>query len=115
LTTIVGDTSTAAATIENVIDQSKNLLNAYGASISASTGAAGSKTWTVTDAEKGAVLSVGMEFYQYLKTSGASAMSVNVSGLGYSSSTSTGGGMGRVQEVAKGLANQLAGRSFLRT
>jgi len=111
LTHIVGDTSMAATTAEEIIDQGINEINIYllkhGHQISNMTGTAGSKSWTGTSEEQGAILAVAMEYYQYYKTSGASAMSVNVSGLGYSSSTSTGGGTGRIHEVAEKFADKL--------
>ena len=111
LTGLVGDTTMAAADAERIIMQAINELNLhlyrYDLVINQMTGTAGTRSWTGTNHEEGAIISVAMEYYQYYKTSGSSATSVNVSGLGYSSSTSTGGGMGRIHEVAEKQAEKL--------
>jgi len=107
LKSLVNDTTMAASSAEEIIDQSINELDTFGLALTNMTGVAGTKTLTVTSAEKGAILALAMEYYQYYRSSGSSATSVNVSGLGYSTNTSTGGSMGRIHEVAEKLAQQL--------
>ena len=107
LTTLVQDTTIADANAEEIIDQAINILNTYGADITNMTGTAGSKTWNGESKEKGAILSLAMEIYQYYKTSGSSSESSSISGLSYSVSSATGGSLGRIHEVAKSLAEQL--------
>ena len=111
LTDLVGDTTMAAAKAERIIMQAINELNLhlyrYDHVINQMTGTAGTRSWTGTNHEEGAIISVAMEYYQYYRSSGSSASSWNISGMGASTSTATGGSMGRIHEVAEKQAEKL--------
>lgn len=103
---VVADIS--AADTENLIDQAIDKLNLYGLgafTISNLTGAAGSKTVTVTSQERGAIMEVASSIY-YLQYKEPSGMSI--SSLSQSPPTTA-----PVDEVAKRNAKALASRTHV--
>ena len=80
--------------LESLIDGAIDLLNVYllkySKSIGNMTGAAGSKTVTVTSAEKGAIIMIACSLYSRdYKTSGSQSESVSLGQASSSSSSST--------------------------
>jgi len=117
LTTLTGsdtfftniDSTYTATKWEADIDQAIDTLNVYGKpygiEIPNMTGTAGSKTVNVTSAEAGAIRAVASAIYAQSKQSGSQS---NAFGIGaISGSSSSGTGMGSVENVAKEMAEYL--------
>jgi hypothetical protein len=97
--------------LENLIDGAVDLLNVYlrhyGLEIANMTGTAGTKTLTVTSAERGAVLMVACALYSRdYKAAGSQSESVSLGPASSSSSFST--AQASTEILAKELADQLA-------
>ncbi len=101
------DSSYTATKWEAAIDQAINELNTYGKTLDLPnmTGAAGSKTLSVTSAEAGAIQAVAVAIYSQIKQSGSQSSSFGVGGL--SMSSSSGQGSGAVENLAKDMAEYL--------
>ena len=93
--------------LENLIDGAIDLLNVYllkyGKSIGNMTGTAGSKTVTVTSAEKGAIIMVACSLYSRdYKTSGSQSESSSLGPASYSMSAAS------TSNASELLASELA-------
>ena len=107
-----------AEDIEYVMDLAIDRLNIYGADLDNMTGDAGSKTVTLTSAQRGAVFTVSRFIYnlflKYTSSGGGSSSSVSLMGISKSQSTTLSTNP-EVMDLAKECANQIKGRSFKRT
>ena len=96
---------------ESIIDQAIDKINGYGypynVQVSNMTGAAGSKVWNGTSAEKGFIVSVAVALYsKEYKSAGASSSSYGIGGINSSQSASA-GGAGEIETLAKDAAERL--------
>jgi hypothetical protein len=110
------DSAFTATKWEACIDQAIDKINGYARTtlMSNMTGAAGSKTVTVTSMQAGFVRSIAIAIYANTKNAGASSKSQNLGQIGESSSSSTGGTSDNPDEIAKEAAYNLTSRSFRR-
>lgn len=104
--------------LEAMIDGAIDRLNRYGTSISNMSGTAGSKTVSLTSAQRGAVLEVASAIYSISKSSGSSSTSLSIGGLSTSESSAQGNTIfeSMVKEAARQLLLEDAeyGTAFLR-
>ena len=117
MTTITGadtfftniDSSFTATKWEACIDQAIDKINGYARDdiLPNMTGAAGSKTVSVTSGQAGFIRDLAVAIYANTKSAGASSSSYGLGGLSESSSASTGAGASQIDEIAKDAANQL--------
>jgi hypothetical protein len=102
LTSILDDTTIAAATTEEIIDLAIDTLNLFGADLPNMSGVAGTKTLGLESKEKGAVLLVARKiYYGFYK----GAVNVGIGGL--SVTTPDVLGNASVLNFAKECAGQL--------
>jgi len=107
------DSTFTATKWETCIDQSIDKINAFArtALIGNMTGAAGSKTVTVTSMQAGFIRDLTVAIYANNKNAGSVSSSVGVGGLSISSSA----GISQIDELAKSAAICLTTRSFRKT
>jgi hypothetical protein len=102
------DADYTATKWEACIEQAIDKINGYARDdiIPSMTGAAGSKTVTVSSGEAGFIRDIAAKIYANMKTSGASSHSYNMGIYGESTSSSS-GGAGEIEELAENAALQL--------
>lgn len=106
----LSDTDITNTNAENLIDQAVNRLNTYGLSIPNMTGAAESKTLSVSSGEAGAIYEVArIIYYGYYK--GQETVAIQ----GLSASVPNLLGNANVEAQIKSLAYQLLGRGIKHT
>lgn len=112
------DVDDTAEDIEYVLNMAIDRLNIYGAELDNMTGSAGSKTVTLTSAQRGAVFTVARFIYQlflkYASSGGGSSESFSIGPVSKSTSTTLATNP-EVMDLAKECAFQIKGRSFKRT
>ena len=115
LTTLVNDDEITDESAEVLIDHAINLLVSYDATLSNLVGLPGGKSGTYTQKEAGAILELAVAIYsQTYVQAGASSSTVAVGGISSSQSSSSGGKVSMITELARVLAAQLKGRRFER-
>ena len=115
LTTLVNDDEITDESAEVLIDHAINLLVSYDAALSNLVGLPGAKSGTYTQKEAGAILELAVAIYsQTYVQAGASSSTVGIGGLSSSQSSSSGGKVSMITELARVLAAQLKGRRFER-
>src|SRR4030067_765613 len=91
--------------LEAMIDAAIDRLNLYGTDLPTLTGTAGSKTVSVTSAERGAILQVASAVYSVSKSTGSTSTSRGIGGLNISESSSQGNRM--LEDMVKDAAARL--------
>lgn len=91
--------------LEAMIDAAIDRLNLYGTDLPNLTGTAGSKTVSVTSAERGAILQVASAVYSVSKSTGSTSTSRGIGGLNISESSSQGNRM--LEDMVKDAAARL--------
>lgn len=111
------DATFTATKWEACIDQAIDKINSYArtALISNMTGAAGSKTVTVTSMQAGFIRDLAAAVYASQQNAGADSQSISLGAMSQSSSSSASAGVTQVDEMAKAAAYNLTTRSFRRT
>lgn len=102
---------------EACIDQAIDKINGYArtALMTNMTGAAGSKTVTVTSMQAGFIRDLAAAIYANMQNAGAASKSLGVGPFNESSSSNTSTGATQVDDMAKAAASCLTTRSFRRT
>ena len=98
------------AIIDAAIDKLNVYLYRYSIEISSMSGTSGSKSWTGTSPEKGAIMTVASKIYSrdyVLSSSQSESVGLGPASYSVSSSASSSAGGGSVEESAKDLAEQL--------
>jgi hypothetical protein len=111
------DASFTATKWEACIDQSIDKINGFArtALIGNMTGAAGSKTVTVSSMQAGFIRDIAVAIYAQNKSAGSTSSSYGVGSISQSQSSSSSSGSPQIDEMAKNAASCLTTRLFRKT